>query len=29
MKQAEDIDTDNMFEMMAAKAGKLRAVEID
>ena len=29
MKQAEDIDTDNMFEMMAAKAGKLRAVEVD
>ena len=28
-KQAEDIDTDNMFEMMAAKAGKLRAVQID
>jgi len=29
MKQAEDIDTDNMFEMMAAKAGKLRAVQVD
>ena len=28
-KQAEDIDTDNMFEMMAAKAGKLRAVQVD
>jgi hypothetical protein len=29
MKQAEDIDTDNMFEAMAAKEGKLRAVQID
>lgn len=29
MKKAEDIDTDNMFEMMAAKRGKLSAVEID
>lgn len=28
-KQAEDIDTDNMFEMMAAKEGKLTAVQID
>ena len=28
-KKAEDIDTDNMFEMMAAKRGKLSAVEID
>ena len=28
-KQAEDIDTDNMFEMMAAKRGKLSAVQID
>ena len=28
-KQAEDIDTDNMFEAMAAKAGKLRAVQVD
>ncbi len=28
-KQAEDIDTDNMFEMMAAKSGKLRAVQVD
>lgn len=27
--QTGDIGTDNMFEMMAAKAGKLRAVEID
>jgi len=27
--QTGDIETDNMFEMMAAKAGKLRAVEID
>ena len=29
LKQAEDIDTDNMFEMMAAKAGKLKAVQVD
>ena len=29
VKKAEDIDTDNMFEMMAAKRGKLSAVEID
>ena len=29
MKKAEDIDTDNMFEAMAAKRGKLSAVEID
>jgi len=29
IKKAEDIDTDNMFEMMAAKRGKLSAVEID
>jgi hypothetical protein len=28
-KKAEDIETDNMFEMMAAKQGKLSAVEID
>ena len=28
-KKADDIDTDNMFEMMAAKRGKLSAVEID
>lgn len=28
-KKAEDIETDNMFEMMAAKRGKLSAVEID
>ena len=27
--QAEDIETDNMFEMMAAKAGKLSAVQVD
>ena len=27
--QTQDIGTDNMFEMMAAKAGKLKAVEID
>jgi hypothetical protein len=29
MKKAEDIDTDNMFEALAAKRGKLTAVEID
>jgi len=29
MKKAEDIDTDNMFEALAAKRGKLSAVEID
>jgi DNA uptake protein ComE-like DNA-binding protein len=29
LKKAQDIDTDNMFEMMAAKRGKLSAVEID
>jgi hypothetical protein len=29
MKKAEDIDVDNMFEAMAAKRGKLSAVEID
>ena len=29
MKKAEDIDTDNMFEALAAKRGKLNAVEID
>jgi len=29
VKKAEDIDTDNMFEAMAAKRGKLSAVEID
>jgi hypothetical protein len=28
-KKAEDIDTDNMFEALAAKRGKLTAVEID
>lgn len=28
-KQAQDIDTDDMFEMMAAKKGKLSAVQID
>ena len=27
--QAGDIETDNMFEMMAAKAGKLSAVQVD
>jgi hypothetical protein len=29
MKKAQDIDTDNMFEAMAAQRGKLSAVEID
>jgi len=29
MKKVEDIDTDNMFEALAAKRGKLSAVEID
>lgn len=29
MKKAEDIDTDNMFEALAAKRGKLSAIEID
>ena len=29
MKKAEDIDTDNMFEALAAKRGKLSAVETD
>jgi hypothetical protein len=29
VKKAEDIDTDNMFEALAAKRGKLSAVEID
>jgi hypothetical protein len=29
IKKAEDIDVDNMFEAMAAKRGKLSAVEID
>ena len=29
VKKAEDIETDNMFEAMAAKRGKLSAVEID
>ena len=29
MKKAEDVDTDNMFEALAAKRGKLSAVEID
>jgi ribosomal protein L14E/L6E/L27E len=28
-KKAEDVDTDNMFEALAAKRGKLTAVEID
>jgi hypothetical protein len=29
MKKAQDIDTDDMFEALAAKRGKLSAVEID
>ena len=29
VKKAEDIDTDNMFEALAAQRGKLSAVEID
>ena len=29
VKKAEDIDTDNMFEALAAKRGKLSAIEID
>ena len=29
VKKAEDIDTDNMFEALAAKRGKLSAVEVD
>ena len=29
IKKAEDVDTDNMFEALAAKRGKLSAVEID
>ena len=29
IKQTEDIDTDNMFEALAASRGKLRAVQID
>jgi hypothetical protein len=29
MKKAEDIDTDNMFEALAAKQGKLSAVQVD
>ena len=29
VKKAEDIDTDNMFEALAAKRGKLSAVQID
>jgi hypothetical protein len=28
-KQTEDIDTDNMYEAIAAKRGKLSAVQID
>ena len=29
IKKAEDIDMDNMFEAMAAKRGKLSAVQVD
>ena len=29
IKKAEDVDTDNMFEALAAKRGKLTAVQID
>jgi hypothetical protein len=29
MKQADDIDMDNMFETVAAERGKLRAVQVD
>ena len=29
MKKADDIDTDNMFEALAAKRGKLSAVQVD
>jgi hypothetical protein len=29
MKKAEDIDTDDMFEALAAKRGKLSAVQVD
>jgi len=29
IKKAEDIDVDNMFEAIAAKRGKLSAVEVD
>lgn len=29
IKKAEDIDTDNMFEALAAKRGKLSAVQVD
>jgi hypothetical protein len=29
MKQADDIDMDNMFETIAAERGKLRAVQVD
>lgn len=29
IKKAEDIDTDNMFEALAAKRGKLNAVQVD
>jgi hypothetical protein len=28
-KKAEDIDTDNMFEALAAKRGKLTSVQVD
>jgi hypothetical protein len=29
IKKAEDIDTDNMFEALAAKRGKLSALQVD
>jgi hypothetical protein len=29
IRKAQDIDTDDMFEMMAAKKGKLSAVQVD
>jgi hypothetical protein len=29
MKKADDIDMDNMFEALAAKRGKLTAVQVD
>jgi len=29
MKKAQDIDTDDMFEALAAKRGKLSSVQVD
>ena len=29
LKKADDIDTDNYFEALAAERGKLRAVQVD